>query len=213
MPAASNNGHLTREQIARAPRRYSQVLTMGRAALVAGVAPRTVAAWIDSGQLKGGRLPAGKGNKDRLHRRVLKADLLRFLRERGLPVCSDVRRLLAVTLALPPALDRAVAAACDELQSDYVEHEPCAGLWAISRAAGAGEVRLAVLSAAAGRANVLEALAGLAAEQPAPPCLVLLPEDGDGRGEFAQAPGVRTLLVAHDPAALREECRRLLAGD
>src|SRR5688572_3908051 len=64
-----------------------RLLTSGIAARFAGVAAKTVCDWIDSGRLKGYRLP---GSKDR---RVSPVDLLRFLREHGWPV---PRRLTAL---------------------------------------------------------------------------------------------------------------------
>ena len=48
-------------------------LTTGSAARVVGVAPRTITKWIDSGALKGWRLPECSD------RRVLASDLLAFL--------------------------------------------------------------------------------------------------------------------------------------
>ena len=45
-----------------------------------GVSPRTVAKWIDSGQLRGYRLPGPNGQ-----RRVPERELRRFCRQHGLP--------------------------------------------------------------------------------------------------------------------------------
>ena len=56
------------------------VFTTGQIARVCHVAPRTATKWIDSGVLKGYRLP---GSRDR---RVTRADLLRFLTEHGMPL-------------------------------------------------------------------------------------------------------------------------------
>jgi excisionase family DNA binding protein len=60
--------------------RYKGVLTTGEVARVCQVAPRTVAKWFDSGVLKGYRVP---GSKDR---RIPIGDLVRFMREHGMPL-------------------------------------------------------------------------------------------------------------------------------
>lgn len=59
-------------------------LTTGSAARVVGVAPRTITKWIDSGALKGWRLPECSD------RRVLASDLLAFLETRGAPVPPEL---------------------------------------------------------------------------------------------------------------------------
>ena len=55
------------------------VLTTGEVAKICNVAPRTVSKWFDSGALKGYRIP---GSKDR---RIPMAQLLRFMKEHGIP--------------------------------------------------------------------------------------------------------------------------------
>ena len=56
------------------------VLTTGEVAEICKVAPRTVSKWFDSGRLGGYRIP---GSKDR---RIPKAELLRFMKEHGIPL-------------------------------------------------------------------------------------------------------------------------------
>lgn len=56
-------------------------LTTGQIADKLAVAPRTVAKWIDSGQLRGYRLPGTMR-----HRRVQRVDLLAFLTKHEMPV-------------------------------------------------------------------------------------------------------------------------------
>lgn len=63
---------VTVDQVAAPPRQY----TTGAAAKLCGVAPRTMAKWIDAGFLKGRRLP---GSADR---RVYEVDLIKFMLER-----------------------------------------------------------------------------------------------------------------------------------
>jgi excisionase family DNA binding protein len=56
-----------------------RVLTTGQCARLCKVAARTVSAWIDSGRLRGYRIPGSKA------RRVPADELVRFCREHGLP--------------------------------------------------------------------------------------------------------------------------------
>ena len=69
------------------------VLTTGEVAKICNVAPRTVSKWFDAGQLKGYRIP---GSKDR---RIPVTELLRFMKEHGIPldgVVSGSMRVLIV---------------------------------------------------------------------------------------------------------------------
>lgn len=56
------------------------VLTTGEVARICNVAPRTVSKWFDTGQLKGYRIP---GSKDR---RIPMSELVRFMRQHGIPM-------------------------------------------------------------------------------------------------------------------------------
>ncbi len=60
--------------------RAKDVLTTGQVAKVCKVAPRTVAKWFDSGQLRGYRIP---GSKDR---RIPLNQLVRFMQAHGIPL-------------------------------------------------------------------------------------------------------------------------------
>lgn len=55
------------------------IYTTGEVARLCEVAPRTVSKWFDTGKLKGFRIPGGRD------RRIAKADLARFMAERGFP--------------------------------------------------------------------------------------------------------------------------------
>ena len=57
-----------------------QVLTTGEVAKICQVAPRTVSKWFDSGRLRGYRIP---GSQDR---RIPREQLIRFLKEHGMPL-------------------------------------------------------------------------------------------------------------------------------
>ncbi len=58
----------------------SKTLTTGEVAKICNVATRTVAKWIDSGELKGFRLPGGK------NRRVMAENLIAFMKRNNIPL-------------------------------------------------------------------------------------------------------------------------------
>ena len=57
-----------------------EVFTTGQVAKLCRVSARTAAKWIDSGMLKGWRIPGGKD------RRVSRSELVRFLNEHKMPL-------------------------------------------------------------------------------------------------------------------------------
>lgn len=69
------------------------LFTTGGVARLCRVAPRTVSNWVDSGRLKGYRIP---GSRDR---RVPLADLLTFLRRYGMPVPPEIEPASGAQLA------------------------------------------------------------------------------------------------------------------
>ena len=68
--------------------------TTGQIARVCGCAPRTVTKWVDSGKLKGFRLPGS------LDRRIRPEDVAQFLRENGMPVPRELMCGARVTYGL-----------------------------------------------------------------------------------------------------------------
>jgi two-component system response regulator RpaA len=60
--------------------RRKDVLTTGEVARICRVAPRTVSRWVDSGRLKGYRIPMSQD------RRIPRENLIRFLKEHGMPL-------------------------------------------------------------------------------------------------------------------------------
>jgi two-component system response regulator RpaA len=60
--------------------KQKQVFTTGQVAKICQVAPRTVSKWFDSGRLRGYRIP---GSQDR---RIPREQLIRFLKENGMPL-------------------------------------------------------------------------------------------------------------------------------
>lgn len=73
------------------------VLTTGEVSKIAGVAPRTVAMWIDSGRLAGYRIPGSTA------RRVSRANLADFLHRYDMPTIETL-------LGVPPK----ACAACEQ---------------------------------------------------------------------------------------------------
>ena len=59
----------------------NETLTTGQVSKLCKVAPRTVSKWIDTGRLPGYRLPGGSRD-----RRIVKADLIQFLKDHGMPL-------------------------------------------------------------------------------------------------------------------------------
>ncbi len=94
--------------------RDKDVLTTGEVAKLCNVAPRTVSKWFDSGQLKGYRIP---GSKDR---RIPMPELIRFMKEHGIPVdglMSGKTRVLVVD-SEPEVLD-----ALQKLLTEHAHYE------------------------------------------------------------------------------------------
>jgi two-component system response regulator RpaA len=61
-----------------------KVYTTGEAAKFLQVAPRTVSKWFDQGRLRGYRIP---GSQDR---RIPQEQLIRFMRDNGMPVPEEL---------------------------------------------------------------------------------------------------------------------------
>lgn len=75
-----------------------QVFTTGQVAKMCHVAPRTVSKWFDSGKLKGYRIP---GSQDR---RIPREQLLRFLKDNGMPVDRLVDDTTVIVLSNDEAI-------------------------------------------------------------------------------------------------------------
>lgn len=103
------------EFIAHVRRRH--VLSTGQVARICGVAPRTVCKWFDTGRLKGYRIP---GSMDR---RIPKDELVRFMREAGMPLRGMDRPMaIVLTVTADPYLP---AGAATVLGGDWnVRHAP-----------------------------------------------------------------------------------------
>lgn len=68
-----------RERNADATLLTLEVFTSGQVARLCKVGPKTACAWFDKGLLRGYRIPGGRD------RRVLRADLIRFLKDNAMP--------------------------------------------------------------------------------------------------------------------------------
>lgn len=71
---------IERKKPSQTPLRLKRILTTGDVARHAGVAPRTVAMWVDSGRLSGYRIP---GSQDR---RIPLANYIHFLKQHNMPL-------------------------------------------------------------------------------------------------------------------------------
>jgi excisionase family DNA binding protein len=76
------------------------VLTTGEVAQICHVAPRTVSKWVDTGKLRGYRIP---GSRDR---RVPRSHLLAFMRAHGMPFYADCGEALTRVLLVDPQVQR-----------------------------------------------------------------------------------------------------------
>lgn len=103
------------------------VLTTGQVAKICGVVARTATHWIDTGRLPGYRIP---GSRDR---RIPAGELLRFLRDNGMPVPPELLDagappvLLVGLSAAPKVVNGAILyAARDGFEAGRVsaEHPP-----------------------------------------------------------------------------------------
>jgi excisionase family DNA binding protein len=190
------------------PRRGEDFFSTGDVARLAGCAVHTVAKWVDSGRLRGYRLPSGEGAKDR---RVLRADLLEFARREGVrpllaalePPCEPAR-----PGARPPGpvalcgLDDALAGRLAALLGGVARYPD---LFALGLAfARTSPPRAVVLGGCHGRAAALEAVRALVGLDPRPLLVGLPGEDDDGLDAWTAAGCDRVFQVPCDPKRVME---------
>lgn len=70
----------------------SGLLLTGQVARALGVCQRTVAKWIDTGLLRGYRIPSTNGKRS--DRRVCPKDLARFMEKHGMPIPRELVKYL-----------------------------------------------------------------------------------------------------------------------
>ncbi len=71
-----------KEKKKKKPKRFYSTFEVGG---ICGVYPSTVINWINDGKIKAGCTPGG-------HRRIIKSDLVVFLRKLGYPPLESLRR-------------------------------------------------------------------------------------------------------------------------
>jgi excisionase family DNA binding protein len=172
----------------------SRCFTTGQVAKVCGVSARTVHNWIDSGQLKGYRIPPGthtglgraQGAGDR---RVRRADLIAFMEARGMPtdgLREYTRLVLAVgtggreTVALQAALRAGPDGGDGSVQLVHVLDAFAAGR------ATAGQSPVVAVLDLSGFLGGLWLARSLRRDCPACKLVVLVPEDGGAVPEGAE---------------------------
>lgn len=174
-------------------RGLAPVFTTGQAAKLCRVAPRTVCKWFDAGRLKGYRLPLSND------RRIPRDELLRFLRENGMPVDGvEATAARVLLLGVDPHTSERIAQAL-----------PGSRGWEVLRASSlveagvvmAGGLAAAVIDCAVGRREAVEAAMALRRMDPRPYVAILANEDeGDEAGLLAVADAVRRRPA--DPASV-----------
>jgi len=80
-----------------------EVFRTGEVGKLCRVAPRTVSKWFDSGKLKGYRIPGGQD------RRIPRAELIRFLKEHGMPLYELAKHDPSGTVRRPADWEKAVS--------------------------------------------------------------------------------------------------------
>lgn len=143
------------------------VLSTMQIARYTGVCMHTVTKWIDSGLLKGFRVPGSP------RRRVLPADFVRFLHAHGLPVPRELTPTpaLAFALATSPAEEAALAAAFPGV---VVAADPFHFGSVLEAVAGVG---LALLGDAEGLGLARQAMASVLSRNPGAAVALVVGED------------------------------------
>lgn len=128
-----------------------RVFTTGEVALLCAVSPRTAGQWVDSGKLRGYRIP---GSNDR---RVPAKNLAEFMRAHGMDV--------------PPEVGGGERVAC------HVPGRPHTDLFDLATAAARGDIAAVLFGPAAPLPDVLHAAAGVRRVSPLTRIAVLLSDD------------------------------------
>jgi excisionase family DNA binding protein len=171
----------------RTQRRRADFYTTGQVAKIVGCASRTVLTWIDTGRLKGFRLP---GCTDR---RVTRADLIAFLAAHQHPAYAELVAescYLACGSRTAAPLWTALRAECPAAAgATFAESKPPAAIIDVG---------------AWGAATALPLAAWLLSQTPRPRVLLVSPEDVPAADLAARCPGADVLpgpLAGADLAA------------
>lgn len=157
------------------------IFTTGAVARLAGVAPRTVTKWTDSGRLPSYRIPTGKPHGDR---RIHRDDLLAFLHREGFPAWL---------------IERVTGDAVLEVGGTLLGVESVPSLLEAGVALQGRTLRALVLHAGLGRAECLSACRVIRERFPEVRLVVLTSEDDAREADWV---GCVVLRQPVDPAAL-----------
>ena len=89
----------------------NKVFTTGQVAKICKVSPRTVCKWFDAGRLHGYRIPGGQD------RRILRGELIRFLKAHGMPL-GELDDECSYGILIVGAEPRFVDGLCELLSDD-----------------------------------------------------------------------------------------------
>jgi excisionase family DNA binding protein len=94
--------------------REKDVFTVGEVAKICGLSVSTVVKWFDSGRFKGYRMP------DRGDRRIFREDLMRFIKENGIPLrdCGGSVKYRVLLVAVDATFDRLLRESLSRIE-DY----------------------------------------------------------------------------------------------
>jgi CheY-like chemotaxis protein len=119
------------------------------------VAPRTISKWIDTGHLKGYRLP---GSNDR---RVPVENLIRFMKEHGMPLreLEDYLRYKVLLVAVDATFDRLLRESLSKIE-DY-RFEVVSSVFEVGPLVAKGRPNAIVIDFSLGRREAIETVRDL----------------------------------------------------
>lgn len=150
-------------------RKSKRTFSTGQAAKICDVAPRTVSKWFDSGCLKGYRIP---GSKDR---RIPRDQLIRFLKENGMPLGELANQQCRVLLV---GVNRVVGGQIADLLPGVAAIESAASAFEAGVACETWKPDVVVLDLWLGRGESIEMAARIRMSLPESRLVALVGEDG-----------------------------------
>lgn len=173
------------------PVSWDKPLTTGQVARVCHVAPRTVSKWLDSGRLKGYRLPTGHDRG--CDRRIYADSLYTFMLTYGLRIPPEL---------VPPRGVLVYGLAPGECVPDGV---PCDNAFHLGSLLATVTPAAAVVGDADGLQDALAALSAVRERHPHCACVLVV-------GPDVQPPAVEGVRVLRRPVAWDELARSLAPG-
>lgn len=177
--------------------RRGEVFTTGEVAKVCHVATHTVNRWVDTGAMRGYRLPG-----THKQRRVTRDALLAFLKEHGMPTGALENFSAVLLVGVPAAV---------ELDPTRFAVARAGGAFGAGAAVAVTRPDVAVVDLAVGRADALAVLTALRALPGGVP-VVALGHDTDSVPELLEDGFAEALSHPFDPAALAVVVERLARG-